>query len=114
MDDSTDVHSIATHILKDNFNIDSAHSPSEAISLSTAKHYDLIFMDMDLGSDIDGIETFRRIRSYNGNIRIPAIAVSSNDAPSVQSRCMTEGFHKFVGKPFLKKELLEAAANALK
>ena len=87
-----------------------AASGDEAVSVATAKHPDLILMDVQLRGDVDGVQTAERIRD---RIEIPVIYLTAfADDRTVERARHTEPFGYLI-KPFSEKELYAAIEMAL-
>jgi len=71
---------------------------------------DLVLLDIDLGTDVDGVEIAGRIRSLS-----PAAIVflSAHCDPPTLRRAMRSSPHGFVVKPFTEAQLLTAVQMAL-
>jgi PAS domain S-box-containing protein len=62
---------------------------------------DLVLMDWQLPG-IDGLETTRRIRSWelaNGQLRTPVVAMTASALPGDRDRCLAAGMDDFIAKP---------------
>ena len=73
----------------------------EAITLCKNKHYDGIFIDLQL-PDVNGIETTKILR-YQLNIKVPIIAISAN----IEQYRTENDFSAMISKPINEKRLLE-------
>ena len=95
--------------------IDSANSGAEAIAMTKNTKYDIIFMD-HLMPEMDGIETFHRIRDDSGNINhdTPVVALTANAIVGMRASYLSEGFADYLTKPVEQKELLTVTERQLK
>lgn len=93
--------------LENEFNLDQAEDGISAIANAELKQYELILMDINLGSGIDGIETFHRIRKLPKYENIPVIAVTAFGLKEDKKRFLDEGFTDYMQKPVNKDELIE-------
>ena len=77
-----------------------------ALELSGATHYDLIFMDVGL-PDISGDEITRRIRAmeYDGEMRVPILALSAHIDVKGKMNCMKSGMNAIFIKPILPDKI---------
>lgn len=75
----------------------------------TLKEVDLIFMDIRLGDELDGIEAMKRIRE-NSNVKV--IYVTGNSEPSTKSRAEETNYEDFIEKPITLKKIELAINNA--
>ncbi len=83
------------------------HSPSGAVNGKDAirrlseKHFDLLFMDVEMPK-MDGIEATRRIRKSEAgpeNRRIPIIAMTAHTLSEFREKCEAAGMDDFMTKP---------------
>ena len=95
--------------------IDSANSGAEAIAMTKNTKYDIIFMD-HLMPEMDGIETFHRIRDDSGNINndTPVVALTANAIVGMRASYLSEGFADYLTKPVEQKDLLTVTERQLK
>lgn len=70
----------------------------EAVSLSEAKGFDLILMDLHM-PEMDGYETTREIRGQENGDRTPIIAVTADALAGTKERCLDAGMDGYVTKP---------------
>ncbi len=92
------------------FNPDLAVNGSEALDRVESKHYDLVFMDLQMPV-MDGYQAMRKIRS-NKAIRQPKIIViSANVQPQDVSESFSAGANGFLSKP-IDRNALNRVLNA--
>lgn len=85
---------------------DTALSGEEALKMVDSGKYDIIFLD-HMMPDMDGIETFRRLRKKNGFyfMEVPVIALTANTVLGAREMFLKEGFENFLPKPVEMSEL---------
>lgn len=77
----------------------------EAIRAVQALPYDLILMDIQMPG-LDGLETTRRIRKWEGDdIHIPIVAMTANAIAGFERTCFQAGMDDFLAKPLKRNEL---------
>ena len=83
-----------------------AEKGKQALKLLEKTHPDIIFMD-HMMPEMDGIETFHRIRRRPGiyNQTVPVIALTANTITGARNMFITEGFSDYVSKPIEVSEL---------
>ena len=86
--------------------IDTASGGGQAIDMSKAKKYDLIFMD-HMMPDPDGIETLHTIRNDvdNPNQDTPEVALTANAVAGAEKMYLDEGFDAYLTKPVDPKKI---------
>lgn len=84
---------------------DVASNGLAALKLCSEHEYDLIFMDIGLGSGIDGYEVTHQIRSKaQGNRHIPIIALTAHGADESKLRCIEAGMDAVLTKPLTQAQ----------
>ena len=86
--------------------VDVACSGAECLELlQSGKQYDIVFMD-HMMPEMDGVETFHRIRGLGGYFRqIPVVLLTANAVSGVKEKMIKEGFDAFLPKPIDIDEL---------
>jgi len=87
-----------------------AETGEDGVALAQQHKPDLILMDYQLPG-IDGIETFRRIRSEVSTAHIPIVAVTASAMPEEAKKMMDAGFDGFQTKPLNVKQFMQAVAD---
>lgn len=106
VEDSAQIRLLVSIFLKKEFEIESVENGEQAIKQAKSNHYDLILMDINLGSGIDGFETSRRIREISEYTETPIIALTTNDYDHVRDECISSRMNAYIQKPFDKAYLL--------
>lgn len=111
VDDSPEIGQLATLYLKGlPYRLDRAGDGSTAIERCQARHYDLIFLDLQMPG-MDGYATAKAIRDREeaqGISRKPIIAMTADVLGPARERSRQAGCTGFIGKPFSQATFLEA------
>ncbi len=85
---------------KTQIKVDLALSGAEALRLTKLNKYHLIFMD-HLMPELDGIETFARMKEMEENLNIdtPCIVLTANAISGAKEQYMEAGFAEYMTKP---------------
>lgn len=97
--------SFIKHVLKKFCNIDIAEDGSKAIELAKKNKYDLIFMDINLGFGMNGIETTKEIRKIKDYEFKPIVALTAFSMAGDRENFLSQGLTHYLSKPFLIKDL---------
>jgi CheY-like chemotaxis protein len=91
---------------KNGSEVDEALNGQEAVSMSLASRYDLIFMDCMMPK-MDGYEATRSIRTnlQNPNTETPIIALTANDLKGDRTKCLEVGMDDYLTKPIMPASL---------
>jgi PAS domain S-box-containing protein len=88
------------------YRVEKAGNGREAVEAATNNYYDLIFMDIQMPK-MDGHEATRKIRKLDGaRSEVLIIAITANTQESDRQACLESGMDDFIGKPFVKNELV--------
>ena len=99
--------------LKNLYEISFAEDGIKAIESAEKENYDLILMDINLGSGITGIEVMERIRKINGYHNIPIIAATAFAMLGDREKFLSIGFNHYISKPYLKTQLIKLLKECL-
>jgi len=105
VDDDPNVYTILRSYLKQNVNIDYVDNAPMALELVNKNNFDLIFMDINLKSEIDGITATKRIREIRGYDKIPIVALTAYAMSGEKEEFLASGCSHYLSKPFTKKEI---------
>ncbi len=87
------------------YQVESANNGFEAVEAVKARHYDLIFMDIQM-PEMDGYEATRQIRALGPVASsIPIVAITANTQDGDREACIEAGMNDYIAKPFVKKQL---------
>lgn len=75
-----------------------AHTPELGLELATARHPELILLDINLPG-MDGYQVLSVLRSLDSAKKTPVIAISANATPRDIERGMDAGFDDYITKP---------------
>ena len=91
---------------KTGIQVDMASSGDDALEMTEAKKYDLIFLD-HMMPERDGVETLHALReqSYGPNSKTPAICLTANAVSGAKEYYLKEGFHDYLSKPIVPPKL---------
>ncbi len=82
----------------------------EAVAMTEAKDYDLIFMDCQMPG-IDGYEATRRIRVGERQPRVKIVAMTADAMTEARRRCLDAGMDDYITKP-VRSDVLKAMLRA--
>ncbi len=91
------------------YQVITAANAQEALTLTAQEAPDVIVLDINLGSELDGIEVCRRLREWS---KTPVIALSVRTDKHVKLAAFEAGADDYITKPFDMDEL-DARINAV-
>lgn len=94
--------------------LETAEDGETALQLATEKKYDLILMDINLGTGINGIEVVKELLKMPKYAGTPIIAVSAYVTGKDKAEFLKGGGTHYLTKPFQKREVLDLVKNVLK
>ncbi len=87
--------------------INSARSGLQAIKMLEENKYDLVLMDINLGTDeLSGIDILKKIRKNDTLKNMPVIAITAYSYDEILVDFLEEGFTDLLPKPVGKEQLL--------
>jgi CheY-like chemotaxis protein/nitrogen-specific signal transduction histidine kinase len=92
-------------ILKSMYDVETAFKATAALELVKKAQYDVLMLDINLGSGMDGVELMQKIRQMDYYKNIPIVAVTAYAAQSDKTEFLAKGFTHYISKPFTKNEL---------
>lgn len=99
-------------ILKDLFNIDIAKNLNDALSLIGINQYDLILLDINLGSGETGLDLLKILRNNTKYENTPVIAVTAYALKNEKEAILEAGCIDHISKPFEKDILINTITKA--
>ncbi len=100
--------------LEKTYYVEHAATPKEAIKMCKNKNYYLVLMDINLKSNMNGIELMKFLKENNYSYKyIPFIAQTAYAVDKDKMKFMESGFSDFISKPYTKNELLEIVEKNL-
>jgi C4-dicarboxylate-specific signal transduction histidine kinase/CheY-like chemotaxis protein len=113
IDDIEEQREIAATILTElGYRVSTAASGEEALELARLERFDLLLLDMILGSGIDGLDTYRRFLALAP--RQKAIITSGFSETERITEALRLGVGQYVKKPYMIVKLGIAIRDALK
>ena len=85
---------------KYNISVVTANSGKACLQVIEERDFDIVFMD-HMMPEMDGVETFHRIRAMAGNYyrNVPIVALTANTIAGAREMFLEEGFNDFIEKP---------------
>lgn len=111
-DDATSRDVINLFLIK-TYDVSFAVDGEKAIQEINNTKFDLIIMDINLGSGINGIQVTEKIKQTAGYESVPVIAATAFAMLGDKEKFLETGFDHYISKPYLKKQLLELLSNTL-
>lgn len=89
--------------------VDLAYSAVEALRVLERQKYDLIFLDINLGSEeMDGVELLHIIKALPGFEKIPICTITAYAMPADKQRFLDAGFDCYFSKPIDRTSFLRS------
>ncbi len=105
VEDDAVASSFVELVLKSEYEIDTALSAKITLEKVEKNYYDVLMLDINLGSGIDGIELLQEIRKIEYYKNVPVIAVTAYAADKDKDEFLAKGFTHYISKPFHTAEL---------
>ncbi|MBI3593381.1 MAG: response regulator [Nitrospirae bacterium] len=118
MDDEEGVLNVARETLKHlGYVVELAKSGTEAVKMyrnarSTSHPFDIVIVDLTVPGDIGGVETLRRLKEIDSQVKVIVSSGYSNSPALAEFKSF--GFSECLRKPFRAFEVSEAVKSVLK
>jgi CheY-like chemotaxis protein len=112
-DDATS-RDVINLFLKNIYQIFFAHDGEAALILAKENNFDLILLDINLGSGITGLEVMEKLRLFDEYKKTPIIAATAFAMLGDREKFLNSGFNHYISKPYLKQQLLQLLADSLR
>ena len=116
VEDSLANQQLAMHILQNaGYFVDLAENGQQAVTMTQARHYDLILMDIQMPM-MDGFAATEAIRQHERQLEqesVPIIALTAHAIEGYRERCLESGMDDYLTKPIKRERLLEAVRECL-
>lgn len=113
IDDEHIISEIVKRFLEPKYRVISSTSPNEALEILQTEKVDLILLDLQM-PEMDGFEVCKIIKNDDVLKAIPVIFVSAHHNPAEIEEGYKIGCNDFMGKPFIKEELMAKVKIHLK
>lgn len=113
--EDTDVNArlIVAVLEKAGYEVTIAVDGVQAVKFGEIGDFDLILMDVNM-PEMDGLEATRTIRAGAAPMRdVTIIALTADDDPAMQRRCVESGMNGCLSKPIQMATLLKACERAV-
>jgi two-component system CheB/CheR fusion protein len=111
-DDSATRVGYAAYLVQSGFEVKTAATGSEALSLAATWAPAVIVLDLGL-PDIDGWQIARQLKGDAATMSIPLIALTGSDLPHERVSAMRAGCDRHLTKPCMPAALLDAIRRSL-
>jgi len=112
VDDDNPTNVLCGYYLKNIGELDIAINGETALEMAKKNEYDLIIMDINLRSDIDGLTLTKYLRGMDRYKSTPIIAITAF-GKYYKEDALAAGCNYFLIKPFDKNQLLEIVNKIL-
>ncbi|HET6566348.1 MAG TPA: ATP-binding protein [Rhodothermales bacterium] len=119
VEDSADTRDFLVLLLREACDVIQTDSATEAVSLARCaaddeeNPFDLIFLDINLGSGLTGVDVLHSLRRQTAYEHAPILALTAFSLPGDREQFLAAGFTDYIGKPFTADELLERTSQLL-
>ena len=113
VEDNADTRLLLKHTLQDDYEVAFASGVTNALDTVASEPFDLLLLDISLGTDRGGVKLLHEVRERDDLDDIPAIALTAFAMPGDREELLDQGFDAYVGKPFTNAELTRTIDRAL-
>jgi CheY-like chemotaxis protein len=108
VDDDPSIRALITTTLEDiaDFELVEAPNGQEAIRAASQLSPEIVFLDLEMGPGLDGVETCRRLRSQPSTADCRIVMLTGYNDDEIEDRARGAGVDLFLTKPFSPLGLL--------
>jgi CheY-like chemotaxis protein len=108
VDDDPSIRALITTTLEDvaDFELVEAPNGQQAIETASQLSPEIVFLDLEMGPGLDGVETCRRLRSQPSTADCRIVMLTGHKDDAVEDRARGAGVDLFLTKPFSPLGLL--------
>ncbi len=113
VEDNPFTHRLFEYMLDKDYQIRIVSDEETALLMARRSRYDLILMDIHLGTQRTGLDAMISLREVEGYEYIPVIAVTAYAEHLGRHKLLELGFDDYVAKPFSRRTLVNAIEKTL-
>jgi CheY-like chemotaxis protein len=108
VDDDPSIRALITTTLEDiaDFELVEAPNGQQAIEAASQLSPEIVFLDLEMGPGLDGVETCRRLRSQPSTADCRIVMLTGYNDDEIEGRARSAGVDLFLTKPFSPLGLL--------
>ncbi len=114
VEDQEEASLLVRDILDDAGEVVMTETGAGAIDAARATPFDLVLVDVNLGTVESGIDVLHALRAMPAYDEVPIVAVTAYALPGDREDFLKEGFDAYLSKPFMADELIELASRLLR
>jgi PAS domain S-box-containing protein len=100
-------------VFKNKYKIDTAHNAFVAYEKVQRHKFDILLLDINLGSGMNGVELMQKIKELKEYNNVPIIAVTAYAAESDKAEFLKKGFSHYIAKPFTREQIISFLENVV-
>jgi CheY-like chemotaxis protein len=108
VDDDPSIRALITTTLEDIADFELVEAPNGQQAIETASQLcpEIVFLDLEMGPGLDGVETCRRLRSQPSTADCRIVMLTGYNDDEIEDRARSAGVDLFLTKPFSPLGLL--------
>ena len=108
VDDDPSIRALITTTLEDVADFELVEAPNGQQAIETASQLSpaIVFLDLEMGPGLDGVETCRRLRSQPSTADCRIVMLTGHNDDTIEDRARGAGVDLFLTKPFSPLGLL--------
>jgi CheY-like chemotaxis protein len=113
VEDNPFTHRLFQYMLDRDYHIRMVSDEETALIMARRAKYDVVLMDIHLGTERTGLDAMITIRDIDGYENVPVIAVTAYAEHLGREKLLELGFDEYVPKPFTRRTLVNAIEKML-
>lgn len=113
IDDDKISHKLTRKMLEGMAELDFALSGEEGLEMLKNTKYQVVLLDINLGSGMNGLTAIKEIRQLPAYAYTPVIAITAYSMVGDKDKFLSEGFSHYLSKPFSQNDIKQLIAGIL-
>ena len=113
VEDTPEIEMLVEYMLSDAYEVMTTADEEGALELAKQRRFDLVLMDINLGSarnGVDVMDAMRELSDYNG---VPMVAMTAYALLEDRTRFLEAGFDGYLSKPFTAHQAIDTIRQLL-
>jgi CheY-like chemotaxis protein/nitrogen-specific signal transduction histidine kinase len=113
VEDTPEIEMLVEYMLSDFYEVATVSHEAAALALARDRRFDLVLMDINLGSARTGVDVMEALREMPGYRDVPIVAMTAYALLEDRTRFLQAGFDGYLSKPFTLQQAMDTIGQLL-